>query len=134
MNEDQVHASRLIPISVLALDVDPPSVGGWTAYLAGRGTPAAPPGPYSSARSLWRGASPDLVLVLPLRTSYRRVRLPLGRRAARRTSATSTRLARFGHLICRVIWDAVAFVMRPAAMQAATSVRRPIRVPCGHDR
>ena len=45
MNEDQVYASRLIPISVLALDVDPPSVGGWTAYLAGRGTPAAPPGP-----------------------------------------------------------------------------------------
>ena len=26
MNEDQVHTSRLIPISVLALDVDTPSV------------------------------------------------------------------------------------------------------------
>jgi hypothetical protein len=31
------NPSDLIPLSVLQLDLDPPTVGGWNACLAGRG-------------------------------------------------------------------------------------------------
>jgi hypothetical protein len=34
--EDARRPAELIPLSVLELDLDPPSVGGWTAYLIGR--------------------------------------------------------------------------------------------------
>jgi hypothetical protein len=35
--DDVMVPAELIPLSVLELDVDPPSVGGWRAFLAGRG-------------------------------------------------------------------------------------------------
>jgi hypothetical protein len=35
--KDETMNDELIPLSVLALELDPPSVGGWSALLAGRG-------------------------------------------------------------------------------------------------